>query len=100
METPSYDADEPSPRYDTFAKNPTIGKIPYVSFGGQRAKPRAEVYLKTDKNQSAADGKKLEVHGVGVERDGGWGNFGKRGEMQAKLKGYVISKPSNVQPKA
>jgi hypothetical protein len=90
--------DEPSPRYETFQRNPGVGKIPGVTFGGQKAKPKAEVYLKKT-SSSASRVKGPGGHGEGVQRDGGWGNYGKKGESLARMKGYVISKPGSVQPK-
>jgi hypothetical protein len=62
-----------------FARNPRVGKIPFVSFGGRAA---------TASSKSAAP--TPTQHGVEAA---GFGGFGKQGERKAKLKGYLISKP-------
>lgn len=57
------------------SKHPRVEKIPFVSFGGQQPKP--------------ANG----GNGVG---GAGWGGFGRKAEQKAKLKGYLISKPTSA----
>lgn len=76
-----------------FSRSPYVGKIPNVTFGGAaRAAEKAKVKTATAK-VARPDGS----HGIPI--GGSWGGFGKKGEREARIKGYVVSKPFNVVPK-
>lgn len=69
-----------APTYKTDPKESGI-KIGPFAFGGMGEKAKA----------AKAEQEKSE-HGV----ESGWGTYGKKGEMEARLKGYVIAKPGLV----